>query len=223
MANRNRIFIFGSLLAPIALYFGSSMVMDHFDKEGWRFFNTGKDIVTNLATMAKAVKEKDPAGVEKFYASGFHGKRLGLTKLQQVEEKDGMHRSQFKGEGETATREAAAAEWREYVNSFDAIEEAGLHIHKLESLDDPKNLVASVRFELIGTPKGAAHAGIDRAYFRMKFDASGGNILITEASPIEGDRIIADKPQFSDVSHAAGIDFENRYYPAFINQQLKFA
>ena len=64
MANRGRIFIFGSVLTPIALYFGASMTMDHFDRQGWRFFNTGKDIVTNLGSIAKAVQSKDVAALE---------------------------------------------------------------------------------------------------------------------------------------------------------------
>jgi hypothetical protein len=76
MANRSRIFIFGSVLTPIALFVGASMTMDHFDRNGWKFFNTGKDIATNLGSLAKAVKAKDIGGIENFYARDFSGSSL---------------------------------------------------------------------------------------------------------------------------------------------------
>src|SRR4029079_10098916 len=57
----------------------------------------------------------------------------------------------------------------------------------------------------------------------MRFDTSGGNLKIKQATLIEGDRMIADKPQFTNVASAAGVAFTNRYYPAFLNQPLKFA
>jgi hypothetical protein len=88
--------------------------------------------------------------------------------------------------------------------------------------DSGPELAAEVRFELIGTPKGAPQSGIDRAYFHMKFLNSGGNLKIEQASLIEGDRSVADKPQFTNVAKEAGVDFVNRYYPAFLNQPLKF-
>src|SRR6266542_249008 len=97
MANhRSRIFIFGSVLTPVALYFGASMTMDHFDRQGWRFFNTGKDIATHLGSMAKAVQSKDVAGIESYYAREFSGSSLGLTRLEQAEEKDGVRKSLFR-------------------------------------------------------------------------------------------------------------------------------
>ena len=70
----NRLFIFGSVLTPIALYFGASMTMDHFDRQGWRFFNTGKDITTSLGWMAKALQSKDLRAIEGFYTAGFSGR-----------------------------------------------------------------------------------------------------------------------------------------------------
>jgi hypothetical protein len=120
------------------------------------------------------------------------------------------------------TKDTAVAEWRAYLDGFESIEEAGLHVHRLEKWDSGE-LVASVRFEVIGTPKGASQAGIDRGFFRMRFESSDTGLKIREASLIEGDRIISDKPQFSNVAKAAGIDFLNQYYPAFLNQPLKFA
>src|SRR5713226_5475164 len=223
MANRSRIFVFGSVLTPVALYLGASMGMDHFDRTGWKFFNTGKDIATNLGSLAKSVKTKDTAGIEAFYARDFSGSPLGLTRLEQAEEKDGVRKLLFRSDGGAAGRDAATREWRSYVDTFESIEEAGMHIHRLEKWDSPNDLVASVRFELIGKPKGAAQAGIDRAFFRMHFDTSEGGLKIRQAALIEGDRIIADKPQFHNVAKEAGVDFENKYYPAFLTQPLKFA
>ncbi|HTM50030.1 MAG TPA: CRTAC1 family protein [Bryobacteraceae bacterium] len=223
MANRSRIFIFGSVLTPVALFVGGSMGMDYFDKQGWKFFDTGKDIVTNLGTMAKAIKAKDMAGIESFYARDYSGSPLGLTRLEQVEEKDGARKLLLKSDGGAAGRDAALVEWRTYVDSFESIEEAGLHIHRLEKWDTPNDLVASVRFELIGKPKGAPEAGIDRAYFRMHFDTSAGGLKIRQAALIEGDRWISEKPQFTNVAKEAGVDFKNKYYPAFLTEPLKFA
>src|SRR5438132_183400 len=151
MATRSRIFIFGSVLAPVALYFGASMAMDHFDEQGWRFFNTGKNIVTHLGSLAKAVQSKDLSAIESFYAPDFSGSPLGLTRLEQAEEKDGIRKLRFQSAGGGSGRDAALAEWKAYAGAFESIEEVGLHVHRLEKWDSPNDLVASVRFELIGT------------------------------------------------------------------------
>ena len=75
------------------------MAMDHFDREGWRFFNTGKDIVTTLGSLAKAVKAKDVGGIENFYARDYQGSPLGLNRLEQAEEKDGVIKYLFRSDG----------------------------------------------------------------------------------------------------------------------------
>src|SRR6185369_523003 len=123
MANRNRLFIFGSVLTPIALYFGASMTMDHFERQGWRFFDTGKDVTTSLGRMAKALQSKDLTAIEGYYAADFSGSRLGLTKLEQTEEKDGVHKSGFRSDGLAVGRDVAVAEWRSYLDGFESIEE----------------------------------------------------------------------------------------------------
>ena len=81
---------------------------------------------------------------------------------------------------------------------------------------------ARVRYELIGVPKGEPQAGIDRAYFRMHFDASQKPCKIRRAELIEGDRVISARTLFVDVAAEAGIDFTNQYYPAFLDQPLQF-
>jgi hypothetical protein len=223
MATRSRLVIFGSVVTPIALYFGASMTMDHFEGQGWRFFNTGKDISTSLGLLSTALHSKDAAAIGGFYAADFSGSRLGLASLVEAEEKDGIRKFGFHSDGAPAGKDVAVAEWRAYLDGFESIEEAGLHVHRLEKWDSAGDVAATVRFELIGTPRGASQPGIDRAYFRMRFDISGGGLKIRQASLVEGDRIIGDKPQFVDVAKTAGVDFLNRYYPAFLNQPLKFA
>jgi hypothetical protein len=223
MATRSRLVIFGSVVTPIALYFGASMTMDHFERQGWRFFNTGKDITTSLGLLSKAVHSKDATAIAGFYAADFSGSRLGLASLVEAEEKDGIRKFRFRSDGAQAGKDVAVAEWRAYLDGFESIEEARLHIHRLEKWDAAGDVAATVRFELIGAPRGASQPGIDRAYFRMRFDISAGGLKIRQASLVEGDRIIGDKPQFVDVAKTAGVDFLNRYYPAFLNQPLKFA
>src|SRR5438093_13747687 len=107
MANRNRIFIFGSVLTPVALYFGASMTMDHFDRQGWRFFNSGKDIASQLVSLAKALQSKDLTVIESFYARDCSGSPLGLTHLEQAEEKDDFRKLLLRSNGGSAGLEAA--------------------------------------------------------------------------------------------------------------------
>ena len=221
MWTRNRLYIFGAVLAPVALYVVSSAAMDKVDKDGWRFFNTGKEIVQTLGRLGKALEAQKPEAVGGFYSAKFKGTRLGLTRLEPASEKDGIRKLRMKADGAADSPAAAVEEWRAYLDSFASISEAGLHIHRLEKWKD--ELTASVRFELIGVPKGAARRVIDSAYFRMTFDRESGGLRIAAASLIEGDRSSGEAPHFADVSAAAGIDFKNQYYPEFLKQKLKFA
>jgi len=211
-----------SVVAPVVLLLGAFVISDYVNERAQRFFNTGKSIVETLDQLARAVQSRDLAAVAQFYAPDFRGSRLGFAQLQLVEEKDSVRRLSFLSDGLTAERDDAVAEWRSYLDSFGSIEEVGIHVHRVEQWNSPTELVATVRFELIGTPKGARRAGIDRAYFRMKFERSGGGAKIREASLLEGNRIISDAPQFANVAHAAGVDFMNQYYPPFLTEPLKF-
>ncbi|MEX2262160.1 MAG: CRTAC1 family protein [Bryobacteraceae bacterium] len=220
MVKRSRLLIFGSIIAPVALFFGGSFTTDRLDREGLRFFHTGKSIVLTLARMAKLVEARDLAGLERHYAAGFEGQRLGLTRLEAVEEKDGVRKYIFRSDGPLATRDAAIAEWRAYLDGFQSIEDTGMYVHRLEEWKNRK--IAVIRFEVIGVPKGAAYAAIDRGYARMEFEGEDDDLRIASASLVEADRYIGDKPHFVDMAKAAGVDFENKYYPAFLNQPLKF-
>ncbi len=141
---------------------------------------------------------------------------------QLFEEKDGIRRYHLHSDGEAPSPDAALSEWKAYIDGFQSIEEIGMHLHRLEQWDSPDDPAGVIRMEVIGTPKGATQAGIDRAFFRMKFDGAESRLRIREASLVEGERVIADQPQFTDVTKTAGVEFMNRYYPLFLNQTLKF-
>ncbi len=200
----------------------SLLVMSYLERKGIQFYERGKQIVETMGVLAKAVQARDVAAIESHYAKSYSGRRLGFLKLDPASEKDGIRRLRFSSDGEAPNREAALAEWRSYLDTFDSIEEVGIHIHRMEKWDSESEWIASIRFELIGTPKGGPQAGIDRAYFRMKFVPTSEGLKISEASLIEGDRIIGDKPQFVNVAKEAGIDFMNQYYPRFLAEELKF-
>jgi hypothetical protein len=219
---RHRRLFFG-VLTPIVLFPGAWLIMNQMDAGGREFYETGKGVVDALGQMAEAVRNRDLAGLERRYSPGFRGKPLGLNATDLKDEKDGVRIYRFRSSGAVTDRRAALAEWRDYLAGYQAIDEAQMHVHLLEDWDHPADgVVASVRFEVIGTRRGEAHAGIDRAYWRMRFDPSPDGMVIREAALIEGDRTVGGDPQFVDVAHQAGVDFVNRYYPAFFTTPLKF-
>ena len=151
------------------------MAMDHVDRQGWRFFNSGRDIVTTLGSMAKVVQAKDAAGLSEFL-------HFRITAEAAGTEPASSRLKKRTGRGFTISHPMAApwdgtGRWRsggQYLDSFESIEEAQPACPSAaRSGTRGPDLVAKVRFELIGTPKGAPQSGIDRAYFRMKFDAFG--------------------------------------------------
>ena len=157
------------------------------------------------------------------------GNKLGLVSLGSPVSREGVEQLRFQGgDGEPdQDLSAAMAEWTTYLNTFENIEAAELHLHRLTEWESPTHWSASVRFELIGKQKGAALDGIDRALFSLEFDVVNGTPRIARASLIEGERLLnspqsGQHRQFADVSAAAGIDFKNEYYPAFLNQPLRF-
>ncbi len=192
------------------------------DQRGWRFFDTGKGIVDMGLSFSKAVKARDAAALAGLFTPGYKGNVLGLNGMEQVEDKDGIRRYKMKGGAAVTGPEAAAAEWKAYLDGFESIEEVSLFVHRLKDWQASPGPDAVVRFELIGTPKGAKQAGIDRALFDAKFDASGGSLKFREAALQEGSRYISETPQFVNVADEAGIGIVNRYYPAFLNTPQKF-
>jgi hypothetical protein len=196
--------------------------LTYVDRIGWEFFYKGQAAVATLHTMARALRAQDLASLEDLYATDFQGHSLGLAHVQLTSTRDDVRIYALQSQGTMLQRQAALAEWQAYLAGFASIEEVQLHVHQLETWWGTNEVVASVRYELIGVPKDELQAGMDRAYFRMHFDASQKPFKIRRAELIEGDRVISSRLLFVDVAAQAGIDFTNQYYPAFLNQPLQF-
>ncbi len=221
MSRRNRRLLVTAIVL-LVLVAVSWIVMSYLEHQGVLFFDRGKEVVSTLESLGKVVQVRDFSGIESFYSSAFQGARLGFNRLELVDRKDGVRRFRFSSDGSTPDRAAAIGDWKTYLGSFSSIEEVGIHVHRMEDWSAANKRVASVRFELIGTPKGESQAGIDRAYFRMKFESTSEGLKIREASLLDGERIISSHPQFLNVAHEAGVDFTNQYYPRFLSDSLKF-
>jgi enediyne biosynthesis protein E4 len=191
------------------------------DRRGVAFFESGRDIVAALDPFGAALAAGDSAGMDRFYAPNFSGSRLGLATRTLASDVDGARRFVQQSDNAPQDRAAALAEWRAYRDSFAAVETAELHIDQLETWGG-STLAALIRFEVIGTPAGAAQSGIDRARFRMTFARENTGVRVTSARFVDGDRIISEQPQFTDVAHTAGVDFTNQYYPPFVNEKMAF-
>ena len=223
MSKRTRVVYWG--LVPLVFAGGiGALTVGYIDGAGGKFFNNGKQIKEELGDLAHALKARDFTAIDSFYATQYSGSSLGLNNLKPAEIKDGIHKLLFASDGSTGGKDAALTEWRNYLGSFDSIDETQMHVNKLEKWDSTDHLEASVRFEVLGTPHGQKYSVVDRGYMNMAFRAGGTRGLeITSASLIEGNRYFGDKPQFENVAHQAGIDFTNQYYPEFLKQKLKFA
>jgi hypothetical protein len=191
------------------------------DRRGTAFYQSGHDVVAALDALAAAIASDDASAIERAYAASFTGTRLGLATRDLADAKDGVRHYRARSDNAAADRAAAVSEWCAYRDGFASIETAELHIDRLERWGGQR-LEATVRFEAIGTPKGEPQPGIDRATFRMAFDRTPQGLRVAAASLVSGERVIASRPQFSNVAHAAGVDFVNRYYPPFLNQPLRF-
>jgi hypothetical protein len=222
---RRRTLTFGLFLAPIVIVGGAWMSLGHFEREGRRFFESGREVVQTLAGLAHAVEARDPAAVEKLYSPDFKGSPLGIVTLQKAGERDGIEILRFAAEGSSLEssldRGGALAEWEQYLAGFDSIEEVGFHLHRLEEWSG-ETRTGVVRFELIGTPRGASRPGIDRGFFRMRFAPTPEGPRIVEASLVQGERQTGARDLFVNVAAAAGVGFANQYYPPFLNEPLRF-
>ena len=215
-----------SALALVAVFVGSSFLVGRVEDTGRRFFETGSAVVASLDRFAGELSSRDFSKAGAFYSDRFAGTPLGLSRLEPADgpaqEKNGVRRLRFQASETAFDRAGALDEWRSYLESFESVEKLVLHLHRLPSWESPGRIVASVRFELIGRPKGALREGVDRAYFEFEFESVDCEMRILRSSLIDGERIINDQPQFLDVSSAAGIDFENQYYPQFLSEPLAF-
>jgi hypothetical protein len=204
---------FGLFLTPLVLVTGTWLSLGYLDRSGQRFYAQGKEVVQTLDRFAAALRRRDLAAVEGFYSPSavkLRGGALGLAALRPSEERDGIVVQRF-----------TAGSWRDYLGGIAAIDEVGLHLHRLLAWEGGE-VEALVRFELIGTPQGAARPGIDRAMFRVRFERTPAGLRIRAASLVGGERLTADRPQLVNVAHAAAIDFVNQYYPPNLTLPLKF-
>jgi hypothetical protein len=191
------------------------------DRRGRSFFQSGREVVGALDTLAGAIGRDDSSTIERAYAASFRGAHLGLATLRLIDADDGVRHYRLTSDNAASDRAAAVAEWCAYRDSFATVETTELHLDRLVRWGGDR-IEATVRFEAIGTPKGESQPGIDRATFRMTFDRASDGLQVASAQLVTGERVIATKPQFVNVAHEAGVDFVNRYYPAFLNQPMRF-
>jgi len=187
-----------------------------------RFFETGRSMSQSLAGLAGKLKTADQDGIAAAFSADYSGNLLGLKQLASIREKDGIQEFRFVSGSAGQTRDAVVGELVDYIKGFEKIEDVYLFIHRLEKWDDGDEWVASVRFEVLGSPSASPGLSVDRGLLRVRFQP-GESPKIAGAELIEGGRLISAGPQFENVADRAGIDFENRYYPDFLNQKLRFA
>ena len=207
---------------PLVAAVSGLIAARYVGNRGDAFFERGKSIVAALDEFAHAAKELDSRRISEFFATDYSGELLGLNSLRLADTRDGVDHFVFASSHVRQNQGSAAAEWGTYLRSFESIETAELHLHQLEDWRSDRDIHAIVRAEFIARPKGNTRAGIDRIYIRVTMAAHPNGLKLTSAALIEGDRVIAEKAKFREVGHEAGIDFLNRYYPAFLSTQLKF-
>jgi hypothetical protein len=192
------------------------------ENNGEEFFQTGRSVVKTLQEIADCLKSLQFSKLEQFYSSGFTGANLGLNRLALQQERDNIRIHRFVGGEALDSSHSAMLEWRAYVESFDHTEEIAMHLHRVEEWKRPGSLITSVRLEHIGTLRDAQRSSMDRACFRLAWERHKDGLKIVSQSLISGERMIAEKPHFVDVASAAGVDFQNQYYPPFLTEALEF-
>jgi len=223
------------------------------DAHGVAFYDAGRGAVATLDRLADALAAGDLTGVERAYAAGFAGRELGLDRRTLLSDRDGIEIQRLGALAPAAVdRDRAVAAWGAYLAGFASLDEVRLHLDRVEEWSADGPLTASVRFELMGTPRGAAavsSAGdaptapprsvVDRAVLRVRFErtvpdaaADAPTAASPDAAPVfavaavdllQGERQSAAQPHFTDVAPAAGVDLMNRYYPAFLSTPMRFA
>jgi ASPIC/UnbV protein/VCBS repeat protein len=211
-----------ALLLLAALAAALWLAAGYIDRSGQAFFDRGKGVAASLDRLARALARRDLAAVTELYSAAYSGSPLGLARRELITERDGVRWFRLVAPRGGAGRRQAIAEWQDYLAGFDQVEEVELVVERLRRWRSPSEVVADVRFELIGRPRGAPEAAVDRALLRVRFSRAGGRWQVRGAALLEGERVIAERPQFADVAHAAGVDFENRVYPGFLDRKLAF-
>lgn len=201
---------------------GSLPFFNSIEKNGENFFQTGRSVVNTLKEIVECLKSFQFSQLERFYSPRFGGTGLGINNPVAERELDGIHIHHFIAEQQSMDLGEALSEWRTYMESFDHIEEMAMHLHRVEQWKRSRPLTTSVRFECIGTLQGARRSSIDRAYFRITWERTNDGLKIAGHSLVRGERMLSEKPHFLNVAAAAGVDFQNQYYPLFLNEPLRF-
>jgi len=208
------------------------------DRRGRNFLACGRQAVAALERTAAALAADDPQALERTLDPAFSGHDPGFADFadaEAIDQRDGVEIFRARPASPDAPpldRQDAVATWMRYLEGFDSIESVELHVVRIErwsTPEDPDGVTAIARFELIGTPAGAPRAGIDRAHLRVRFapdpSAEDGRMRIVGIEPLASDpgtRVIARKARFVNVAEPAGVAFENRYYPGFLDRPLAF-
>jgi hypothetical protein len=211
-----------ALLGAGLFYAGSHYALDRFTDQGERFYRDGAAIVATLNGLAERISAAPPAGLTSFYADRFSGHELGLSRPRADEDKDGITRAVFSPGDAAVDRDGAAAEWQSFRATFDEIESEKFKLHRFQEWNGDSPHHATVRFEVIGRLKGQTQLSIDRGLIEMTFTETGGEPKIASQRLLEAERFSSQAPHFPNVAAAAGIDFENRFYPEFLNQKMRF-
>src|SRR5262249_30343779 len=123
-----------AIAAAVVLVVTASTVLValRVDARGVQFFQTGKEIVDTLDRFASALAQSDAGVMAQLHASDFAGTRLGLLTRELADARDGVEHFRMKSDGAASGRAAALAEWKAYRESFASVDEAGLHLERLE-------------------------------------------------------------------------------------------
>ena len=228
---RRRRWLAGGFLAAVVALPAAWLAGRQVEGRGLAFYESGRAAVGGLGELADALEARDPAGIEAAFAPGFSGRDLGLPgpagpAAEPASRRDGVEISPFAPSGAALDRPGVVEAWWRYLEGFEEIETVELHLHRIESWGD--EVVATVRFEAIATPRVAPRAGIDRALLRARFvptedgGTAGPALRIASLELLEGERQLAERPLFAEIGGRAGIAFENRFYPPFLTEPLAF-
>ena len=200
----------------------SGQFLKSIDVRGEQFFQSGRLVVATLDSLASLLRQAEFSPVGQHYMSSCVGSGFLVAECCDSADPNGIRRFSFRASGVIRGKEDAIRQWRSYLQPFAEIEQLSLCLERIENGFADEVLTTAVRLELIGTLRGETRSGVDRALFEVAWHQKDGALQIAEQKLLTGERILCDQPFFSDVGRLAEIDFENRYYPPFLTEPLKF-
>ncbi len=201
-------------------------------REEREFDRRGRDVTALLDRMAAALAARDARALEQIYGESFRGKRLGLADLsrslpQTLANGVRIVRLQEVAPG-MARPDVALAEWRQYLDGFDAIEQVRMRLERFDRWRAVE-MAGIVDLELIGrAPEQVADSGlgsghgtsrkvVDRIRFRFAFEyAESGELLLRRSTSLEGSRTFPARVRFAQMGARAGLDFVGRMEPTLV-------